>query len=203
MSNQSKRPLGRPKKVDNELATKDKILLLATDLFLDKGYTLVSMDDVAKHCNVTKATVYYYYKTKTDLFTDAMVQLMVRIKGQIVRILSTKEPLRLRLSKLAKAHIAATVDIDINSFMKEAKVSLSPEQLRFMQTSEDAMYAALESELQHEMDNGNIPLSNARLQAVSFVALLTAGKKLDIKQPLDQLVTDLMDLFWHGISTKI
>ncbi|WP_413376110.1 TetR/AcrR family transcriptional regulator [Alkalihalobacillus sp. 1P02AB] len=200
MGNQSRKPLGRPKRTSNGLSTKDKILFLATDLFLDKGYTFVSMDDVAKHCNVTKATIYYYYKTKNDLFTDAMVQLMVRIKQQIVRILSAEEPLRLRMFKLAKAHIEATVDIDINSFMKEAKISLTPEQLLLMKTSEDEMYSSLEKALQNEMNKGIIPKSNARLQAVSFVALLTAGKNFETEQQLDQLINEILDLFWYGIA---
>ncbi|MCJ7842802.1 TetR/AcrR family transcriptional regulator [Lederbergia sp. NSJ-179] len=202
MGNQLRRPLGRPKKVANELTTNDKILFLATELFLDKGYTNVSMDDVAKYCNVTRATVYYYYKTKNDLFTEAMVQLMVRIKQQIIRILSTEEPLRFRLFKLAKAHIEATVDMDINAFMKEAKIALSLEQLRLMEISENEMYFALEQALQAEMNKGNIPKSNARLQSISFVALLTAGKKLEYEQDLEGLVNEILDLFWYGISSK-
>lgn len=202
MDNRSRKPLGRPRKVANELTTNNKILFLATELFLDKGYTNVSMDDIAKYCNVTRATVYYYYKTKNDLFTEAMVQLMVRIKQLIIHVLSTKEPLRLRLFKLAKAHIEATVDMDINAFMKEAKISLSPEQLRLMEISEDEMYSALEKTLETEMDKGNIPKSNARLQSISFVALLTAGKNLETEQDLDALVNEILDLFWYGISSK-
>lgn len=202
MSNQYKKTLGRPKKTTNKLATPDKILFLATELFLDKGYTNVSMDDVAKYCNITRATIYYYYKTKNDLFTEAMVKLMVRIKQQIIRILSTEESLRDRLFKLAKAHIEATVDMDINAFMKEAKISLSSEQLHLMKISEDEMYSALEIALQNEMDKGNIPKKNARLQSISFVALLTAGKSLESTQDLDKLVNDILDLFCYGISTK-
>ena len=202
MNNQFKKPLGRPKKDPNELTTNDKILFLATELFLDKGYTNVSMDDVAKYCHVTRATVYYYYKNKNDLFTEAMVQLMVRIKQHIIRLLSTEEPLRVRLFQLAKAHIEATVDMDINAFMKEAKVSLSPEQLQLMEISEDEMYSALEDALQIEMNKGNIPKRNARLQSISFVALLTAGKNLNTEQDLDTLVNEILDLFWYGISSK-
>src|SRR5699024_11192305 len=127
------------------------------------------MEDVEKYCNITRATIYYYYKTKNDLFTEAMVKLMVRIKQQIIRILSTEESLRDRLFKLAKAHIEATVDMDINAFMKEAKISLSSEQLHLMKISEDEIYSALELALQNEMDKGNIPKKHARLQSISFV----------------------------------
>ena len=202
MENQPRRPLGRPKRTHDGLSTKDKILFLATEMFLEKGYTSVSMDDVAKYCDVTKATVYYYYKTKANLFTDSMVQLMIRIKKQIVHILSADEPLRLRLFKLAKSHIEATVDIDINAFMKEAKVSLSAEHLRLMEKSEDEMYTALEKAFQDEIDKGLIASNHARLHAVSFIALLTAGKAFTSEQSLDDLVNEILDLFWYGISPK-
>lgn len=200
MEKEARRPIGRPRKSTNELATKDKILYLATELFIEKGYSLVSMDDIAKHCNVTRATVYYYYNNKNELFTEAMIRLMVRIKQQIMRKLSTEESLRSRLFKLAKAHMEATAEMDINSFMKDAKVSLSPEQVKLMEKSEDEMYTALENTLQDEMDKGKIPLKNARLQAVSFVALLTAGKGFIDERDLDELIEEILDLFWNGIS---
>jgi|SRR5699024_10275583 len=200
MKNPSQKSVGRPKKTAGELSTKDKILFLAAELFLNRGYTNVTMDDVAKYCDITRATIYYYYKTKNDLFTEAMVQLMIRIKMQIIHILSTDEPLRFRLLKLANAHLKATVNMDINTFMKEARISLSSEHLKRMKLSEDEMYSVLEDALQTEMNKGNIPEGNARLQSVTFVALLTAGKNLDSSKDLDDLVNEIIDLFWSGIS---
>lgn len=200
MERQAKRTIGRPKKADRELATKDKILFVATALFLDKGYPLVSMDDVAKHCNVTKATIYYYYKTKSELFTDAIIQLMSRIKQQLLRMLSTEEPLQLRLFHIAKAHMAATVDVDINAFMKEAKMALTPEQWQLLKQFEDDLYSTLEKALLIEMERGLIPKGNAKIQSVAFVALLTVGKSLVSERPLDIVTQEIIDLFWHGIS---
>src|SRR5690625_5241089 len=109
------RPLGRPRKDTDQTSTKDLILQLATKLFLEKGYPVVSMDDVAQKCNVTKATVYYYYKTKADLFTDAVVQLMVRISHKIREILATDMPLKEQLYILAKVHLEATIDVNIHA----------------------------------------------------------------------------------------
>ncbi len=81
------RALGRPRKEQGAMATEEIILHTATGLFLEKGFQHVSMDDVAEKCNVTKATVYYYYKTKTDLFMDSMISLMVRIRERSSAIL--------------------------------------------------------------------------------------------------------------------
>lgn len=197
----SQRPLGRPKKEPHEKSTKETILKLATDMFLEKGYPFVSMDDVAQKCDVTKATVYYYYKTKADLFTDAMLQLMHRIRRSIINIFSADSPLKDQLFILAKLHLQATIDIDINAFMKEAKLSLSSEQEKEMKIAEESMYKALEEGLQKAMDNGEIPQQNAYLIAFIFISVLTAGK--NHKQhfnSFDDLVTEIIEFFWNGLD---
>ena len=176
-------------------------------MFLEKGYPLVSMDDVAQQCDVTKATVYYYYKTKADLFTDAMVQLMNRIHERIVAILSTNEPLKKQLFQFAKGHLQATVDIDIHSFMKEAKTSRSQEQLQLMQQAEEKMYEELEHALKKAMDNGEISRSNPRLGALLFVSLVTTGNNMDTNfknsfRSLDDLVTQIVDFYWDGLADQ-
>src|SRR5690625_796499 len=125
MMQPSQKPLGRPKKETHQKSTKEIILQVATDMFLDKGYPLISMDDVAQQCDVTKATVYYYYKTKADLFTDAMIQLMYRITQGIVKIFSTDISLKEQLFTLAKEHLQATINIDINTDRKSTRLNSS------------------------------------------------------------------------------
>lgn len=124
------RPLGRPRQNKNTKSTKETILEVATRLFLTQNYQVVSMDEVAKVCGVTKATVYYYYSTKADLFTATMIEMMVRIRENMSQILSTNKTLEERLLDFAKVYLHATMDIDMKNFMKDAKLSLSEEQLK-------------------------------------------------------------------------
>ena len=81
------RTLGRPRQNKNTKSTKETILEVATRLFLTQNYQVVSMEEVAKVCGVTKATVYYYYSTKADLFTATMIEMMVRIRENMSQIL--------------------------------------------------------------------------------------------------------------------
>ncbi len=201
------RPLGRPRQDLKEKPTKNVILDVATRLFLEQGYQVITMDDVAKKCGVTKATVYYYYKTKADLFTDAMVQMMIRIRRRIFDILSADKPLKERLFEFAKAHLQATVDIDLNGFMKEATTSLSSEQLQQMKGAEDKMYEALEQALINAMENGEIPKSHPQLGAHSFVALLTVGNYKDADQQpifpsIDEMTKQIVDFYWNGLGNE-
>lgn len=195
------RQLGRPKKDPNELSTKDTILHIATILFLEKGYPLISMDDVAQRANVTKATVYYHYKTKDDLFTDAVVKLMERITGGIEKIFATNQPLKDQLYTLAIAHLRATDGMDVNLFMKEARHSLSEDHEKQLKEAEDNMYRALEATLQKAMDDGEIPQANAHLASLLFMSMLLIGKNNEKEfNSLEDIVTQTIDFFWHGLA---
>lgn len=205
MEKKQHRSLGRPRKEKGAASTKDIILHTATTLFLENGFPSVSMDDVAESCNVTKATVYYYFKTKTDLFTAAMVQLMNVIKEKSTTILATDEPFKTKLFHFAKGHLQATVDIDINVFMREAKLALSKEQLEQMEWAEKALYKELETALSHAMEQGEIPETNTRLATLIFVNLLTVRNSMneDFKRSfssVDDLAKEIVDFYWSGIS---
>ncbi|MEK4419016.1 MULTISPECIES: TetR/AcrR family transcriptional regulator [Bacillus] len=202
---QKLRPLGRPRQNKNTLPTKNKIVNTATKLFLSKGYQLVSMDDVAKECDVTKATVYYYYATKADLFTDTMVQMMFRIRENMYRILSTNKPLKERLLDVAKIHLTTTMDIDIKSFMRDAKISLSDTYLKQMQDAEDKMYEVLAQTIDKSIKEGEIPKNHSLLSAHAFVALLYVGGYRDVNQKplipnIEDFAKQLVDFYWTGLS---
>ena len=47
---------------------KDKIKLAAIELFESKGFTNTSMREIAEALDVSKAALYYHYKSKEDIF---------------------------------------------------------------------------------------------------------------------------------------
>ena len=87
MEQSKRRSPGRPRRSEQTASTRDLVLKTAIQLFLDRGYAVVSIDDIARDCGVTKATVYYYFSSKTKLFTEAMIQMMNRIHDRIQIIL--------------------------------------------------------------------------------------------------------------------
>ncbi len=202
---QKQRPIGRPRQNKNTKATKELILEGATRLFLTQNYQVVSMDEVAKECGVTKATVYYYYSTKADLFTATMIQMMVRIRENMDQILSTNKSLEERLLDFAKVYLHATMDIDMKNFMKDAKLSLSEEQLKELKNAEDKMYEVLEKVIYNAMHNEEIQNGNPKLAAHAFVALLSIGNYKDenhnpILVDIDDLAKQIVSFYWNGLS---
>ncbi|WP_053220282.1 TetR/AcrR family transcriptional regulator [Virgibacillus senegalensis] len=204
MTANNQRPLGRPRANDRKQPTTDIILKEAIELFLAHGYQEVSVDDVAKAANVTKATVYYYFPSKAALFTETIVQLMSRIHGQIQEILQKNTPLRERLLEIAEAHLTATVDIDLDGFMRETKNTLSEEQTKSMQKAEERLYKAIEQAITEAINKGESNI-HPTFAAHAYVALLRVGNYRDqhgngIFPTTTETAEQIVDFFWDGLN---
>ncbi|WP_170061523.1 TetR/AcrR family transcriptional regulator [Rummeliibacillus pycnus] len=202
---QKPRNLGRPRHDQTTKPTKSVILETATTLFLQNGYKIVSMDDVAKACNVTKATIYYYYSTKADLYTDCMIVMMVRISENISKVLANEQPLKIRLYQLIKIHLSATEDIDLNNFMRDAKINLSKEQQEQMKQSEEKMHEAIQHVLVEAMEKGEIPHHDSKFVTQLFLSLLNVGNYRDasgqaIFSSIEEMAQHIVDFFWKGLG---
>ncbi len=86
-----------------------------------------------------------------------MIEMMIRIRENMSQILSTNKTLQERLLDFAEVYLHATTDIDMKNFMKDAKLSLSEEQLKQLKHAEDNMYEVLEKALDNAMQLGEIP----------------------------------------------
>ena len=50
------------------MTKKEVVIDTARELFSKYGYKKVSMDEIATNANVTKKTIYTYFKDKEDMF---------------------------------------------------------------------------------------------------------------------------------------
>jgi AcrR family transcriptional regulator len=60
---------------------RERIVAAALDLFGSRGYSDVSMADVARAAGVTKAALYYHFADKQDLFTTVSLQRIADIRA--------------------------------------------------------------------------------------------------------------------------
>ena len=63
------RAVGRPRQDEADLAVRQaEILNAAAHAFMDQGFAATTLDRVADRLGATKGAVYYYYRSKSDLF---------------------------------------------------------------------------------------------------------------------------------------
>ena len=73
------------------MSLKEHIATTAIQLFARNGIKRVSMDDVARKANVSKRTLYDFYRDKEDLLLDALRSLMMPVSEEIERLSGRSE----------------------------------------------------------------------------------------------------------------
>ena len=105
MPSQTKRKLSSAASADLDESVRLEILSAAAEAFMKNGFAATSIDTVAEMLGATKGRVYYYYKSKADLFFDVYREAM-RINLETIKPLakSDQTPSE-RLSLMTNAHL--------------------------------------------------------------------------------------------------
>jgi AcrR family transcriptional regulator len=74
----------------------ERILQDGWELFQQKGYRGVSVDEICLRCEITKPTLYYYFKDKENLFVEVLLR---RLRG-FHEVIEQNGPLDQRLEQI-------------------------------------------------------------------------------------------------------
>ncbi|WP_245233343.1 TetR/AcrR family transcriptional regulator [Paenibacillus maysiensis] len=75
----------------NKTTNRDVVLHTATSLFLTRGYHTTSMDEIVAVSNVSKTNIYYYFKSKEELLSAILDQLIQTYNEMIYEVASRKD----------------------------------------------------------------------------------------------------------------
>lgn len=191
---------GRPKRKDQEPSVQETVLIKASMLFMELGYEAVSLQQIAKACGITKASIYYYYKGKPELFTAALTAVMHRVSQRTAALLDQEMSLRERLILLAETKLSRH-HADFETIMREARSSLSPEQLNEIHRAEDGIHDILAEHLRQGMESKEIRDMDPLLAAHAISSVLMVGNREIAKgTPAPQLARNIIDMFWLGMK---
>ncbi len=87
--------MGRRKK-EPKSVHRENIASAASVLFMEKGITETSMDDIAKAAGYSKATLYVYFKNKEEIIGILVLDSMKKLYGYIVSALEQQESTKSR-----------------------------------------------------------------------------------------------------------
>lgn len=86
-------------------ATREKLLRTAEALFVERGYDAVSIRDVTARAGATKGHVYYYFKSKQDLFDTILDRYFAAHAEALMGAVRPEGPLRERLHDAVDAYL--------------------------------------------------------------------------------------------------
>lgn len=85
-----------------EPSSRTRILLAALPLFADRGFSAVSMQDIADTVGMTKAALYYHFTDKEELFGHVYAFEMERISHELEALLAETDDLGAALELTAR-----------------------------------------------------------------------------------------------------
>ncbi len=85
-----------------------EILAVAAELFGERGYDAVSLDDVAERLDVTKGSLYHYFSGKEELATAAVAVLGTAWMQRLAALPADGTPTS-RLRELLREHVTIAV----------------------------------------------------------------------------------------------
>ena len=196
---------GRPSQLEASRIG-ERILDIATDLFLTHGYGSTSIEAVAKRAGISKRTFYHRFNDKADLFRAVARRLLTRMRPQDVAPLFKGGTLEEILQRLSKIILNASLSPEALALHRLiiSEATRFPELVTVMETESSRQEAIkrISDLLKHQAR-----FDNAQFAAEQFLVMLVSvpqrrtlglgGMPMTSKE-LDAWVENTVHLFLHG-----
>jgi len=91
-------------KAKKQAYVQDEIIASAVELFAERGFRAVTIDDIASNLGYTKSVVYYYFKSKNEILWQIFNRIYEGYFEMISSIVAQELPPELALRELVKGH---------------------------------------------------------------------------------------------------
>jgi AcrR family transcriptional regulator len=81
-----KKDLRKERETNRREGNKKSILKIAEKIFTQKGYSLTTMDEIAKEAQFSKATLYQYFKNKSEMFFEIIYKSFEELLQKIRKV---------------------------------------------------------------------------------------------------------------------
>jgi AcrR family transcriptional regulator len=191
----------------NKIKVREKIIEVARGVFAKYGYKKTTMDDIAIVAQKGKSSIYYYFKSKEEIF-EAVVEtesklLFDDIKRKIEQPIAAKEKFRLyvltRLNKIRE--LSNFYDVLENNFIRP---------MEFIDILQQKYHQTEISILQNILSEGvKTREFNIQDTEIAAIALVTAIKGLEAplivkgaKKNLERRVDYVLKILFYGIMRR-
>jgi TetR/AcrR family transcriptional regulator, mexJK operon transcriptional repressor len=169
---------GRPTRED-AAALGERIVTVATDLFLGQGFGATSIEAVAAACGVSKRTFYHRFRDKPDLFRAVVRRLIARWASPLEAELVAAGSLDETLAKMARQILAAALSPEALQLYRLliAEAPRFPELALIITEQSAASGERLGAFLAHEAQAGHLTLDDPGFAAEQFINMVLAGPR--------------------------
>jgi len=150
------------------VSTRELILDVALDLFIDQGYEGTSLRQIAERLGVTKAALYYHFEAKEDILMALHMRLHEFGKSALTTM-SGDEPITLDRWAALLDEVVDQVLVQRKLFLMHERNQAALEKLH--NEGHDAEHEDIQNQLRHVLSDPRLPARDRVRMAASMGAL--------------------------------
>ena len=184
------------------------IVGIARRIFTRYGFRKTTMEEIASASQMGKSSIYYYFKSKEEIFRAVVEFEATMLKEQLSRIISKNNspPERLKAYILFRLHHVRTLE-NFYAALNEETLSYLGFILEIRHNFEAEEQELVSKILEDGMEQGIFQLSSSKIGAI---AISTMMKGLELPLLLDEahktdrgeLMEDLIRVLFNGILKR-
>jgi AcrR family transcriptional regulator len=183
---------------------RDAVLAAAARTFGERGFSATRIDDIAEGLNVTKPTIYYYYRTKEALFLaciDSAVEELKQTMGQLKTNASADERVAAFLGEYV---LLMTKDLG-KCLVNISEFDLKPKASKRLQSAKREVDAMLHAMVEEGMKKGAFEKRDPTVTTFTLFGAANAvarWHKPGGRLAADTLVATIRDLLIRGLLKR-
>ncbi|HPD19271.1 MAG TPA: TetR/AcrR family transcriptional regulator [Candidatus Goldiibacteriota bacterium] len=187
---------------------KNKILEASKNLFSKYGLKKTTMEEIAANANIAKGTIYNYYHTKEEIFSEVIKLESEILLSEIEKNLKNCKTIREKIRTFVMTKILYYREAVIFYDVSHKVISeMLPEIKQYRNTYLHKEVRILENVLKEGMSCDIIKKgNNAHIIAKSMVIILREFESPWVfdksKRQLCGMLNNIMDILFHGIAVK-
>ena len=185
--------------------TEKDILKKAKNLFGDYGYFGVSMSDIAKKIKITKAALYYYFKSKREIYENVIKDVFKNLANEISKAFNEKSSTK-RVEKMIKNYVL--FGIREKNYLKTLVFKIKDKKIeKIIQKANEELKEKMEIVLKEFLEKSKIETENLE-ETISFLKEIINGKILEYhfskkKLNVEDITKEIMDYLNQKLLLKI
>lgn len=184
------------------------IVNVARKVFSRNGYRATTMDAIARAAKMGKSSIYYYYKSKEDIFEAVVVKEAQELKRQLIRVINAGDtPIdRLKDYIMFRLYHVKTVS-SFYAVLSEDDLGQMKFVKRVREKFEEEEFKMVRDVLEKGMSDGAFMINNAEIGAMAFTTMLK-GLELPLflnkysRAEKEKLLDDLVRVIFYGIIKR-
>jgi AcrR family transcriptional regulator len=187
---------------------REHLVQAARQVFIRYGFKKTALDDIAREARKGKSTIYYYFKSKDEIFKAVIeAEAEIRTKSIDEQVSAETDP-RQRLRTYIYSRLTSLKNVE--NYYEAIKNDLL-DNLYFISSLRtnhfDSEVAFVKKLLIEGIDEGIYTIGNPELTAKTIVTLLQGFEVPLIQKNLSdeeiqKSIDEMLNILFHGIDTK-